>query len=118
MIRDDEYRPAAKWRVGALIVVGIASIGFALIRIKTLLGVEALTVIGVDTNGDPIYDKDGRDAIWRIWWRARDDFMPGDPPQVLVTGALLLLLALFVAGLLVAVWSALSPDPDFPVERE
>lgn len=107
MIRRDEYRPGPAWRILALVIVTAASIGAALVPIKTILGVEA-----------PFWDKTGRDAIWRIWWRARDDFMPGDPPQGLVTGALVILLALFVTGLLLAVWAALSPDPDNPVEPE
>ncbi|MDQ2682815.1 MAG: hypothetical protein M3Y37_04750 [Chloroflexota bacterium] len=107
MIRRDEYRPGAGWRVWAVVLVLAASVGFSLIRIKTLLGVEA-----------PVWDKTGRDAIWRIWWRARDDFMPGDPPQFLVTAGLAILLGLFIVGLLMATWSALSPEPGPPVEPE
>jgi hypothetical protein len=41
-------------------------------------------------------------------WRARDDYLTGHPQWTLSAG-LLVLLALFVIGLLAAIWFALSP---------
>lgn len=109
MMNESDYAPSTNakvWGVGAVVVLMIAA---AILRVKTSLGVEALTSIGFNENGDPIYDKVGRDAIWEIWWRSRDGFISVSP-QWLLTGALIGLLAVFCLALLAAVWIALSPS--------
>lgn len=106
---ESGYQPSPGWRVWGVAIVALSMVIAALWRIKTLLGVEALTEIGTNPDGSPIYDKVGRDAIWRIWWRSRDEFISVDPQWVLTAG-LVALLAVFGLALLAAVWIALSPD--------
>lgn len=110
MMNGTDYAPRPQARIWGVTALVIAMMGSAVLRVETSLGVEALTAIGIDENGDPIYDKVGRDAIWQIWWRSRDGFISVDP-QWLLTAALICLLALFCLSMLAAVWISLSPNP-------
>jgi hypothetical protein len=81
------------WAVAMVIFVGWA----ALARVHTHLGVAA----------GP-FDKDGREVVWRVWWRARDDFVSRESPLVV---AVYLLLIITIVGLsAVALWIALAED--------
>ena len=61
---------------------------------------------------DPtLVDTSGNEQIWRVWWRARDDYVQLDQ-QWLVTLGLCMLLAVFVIGVLAAIWIALSPQAE------
>jgi hypothetical protein len=95
------------------VITAIAGIGFALIHVPTSLGVkvpEAIDLYGITTT----VDKSGNDAIWRVWWRARDQIFDLHR-QLPMTIGLLLLLTTFVTCLLGCVWFALSipvSDPE------
>ena len=86
-----------RWLVWAFAVVVFA--GYVLLaRVHTRLGVEA-----------PALDKDGREYVWRSWWRARHDIVDiGPDAGVTVAYAGLALAFLALSGL--ACWVALVPD--------
>ena len=81
-----------------------------------LLFVLAVTVIEVPTTlgvkvPQPVFgeqDLSGRERIWRVWWRARDDLIDAEP-QWLVTAGLIALLAVFAVGTLFAIWLVTGP---------
>jgi hypothetical protein len=115
--RNANYTPGPSWRYWGVGAVAVLIVGAALWNIKTVLGVEGLTVIGIDSGGNPIYDKVGHDAIWRVWWRARDEFISVSPSWLL-TVALLVALLVFVGAILACVWIALTPDPKTEIAQE
>lgn len=86
------------WGVTVLVAAGL----IALVRVPTYLGVEA-----------PTYDKRGNEYLWRVWWRARDDFVDVSPSWLLSL-ALLIALAVFVAAILAAYRIALSIPSSAP----
>jgi hypothetical protein len=85
-------------------VIGAA---LMLIRVPTTLGVRVpeTQIFGYDPS---LIDTSSHEHVWRVWWRARDDYLTVHPQWTLSAG-LLVLLALFVIGLLAAIWFALSP---------
>jgi hypothetical protein len=85
----------------------VISAALMLVRVPTTLGVTVpeTQIFGFDPAGA---DPSSHEHIWRVWWRARDDFISVHP-QWLLSAGLLALLALFVIGLLAAIWFALSP---------
>ena len=93
-------------QIVAVALVVIAGVVLAMIRVKTSLGVKVRPTYTVA--GD-YYDKTGREYIWRIWWRARDELFDVHE-QWVVTIGLLTLCAVFAAALLGAIWIAMSPD--------
>lgn len=80
----------------------VAAALIALVRVPTYLGVEA-----------PIYDKRGNEYLWRVWWRARDDFVDVSPSWLL-GAALLVGLVVFVVAILAAYRVALSIPSSAP----
>ena len=81
--------------------------GFALLRqVTTNLGAEA-----------PIWDKSGRDYVWRIWWRARHEIVDFGPSWGFTVVYLALALA-FIALSVLAVWIALVPSERAPSHHE
>lgn len=98
---DVRRRNRLKWLLWIIVVV--VFIGYAsLARVHTRLGVKA-----------PTFDKHGRDYVWRIWWRARDDIVDFGSHQVVVVAYVGLPLV-FLALCALACWVALVPD-DPPV---
>ena len=97
-------------RALATLVVAVAGAGFALVRIPTTLGVKVPGM--VDLYGITSYDKSGKDAIWRVWWRARDQIFHTHR-QWAISAILASLLVIFVASALACVWFALAiPVPE------
>ena len=66
-------------------------------KVHTYLGVKAFS-----------WDKEGREHVWRVWWRARDNIIERDSTAfVAVYVGLIVMFALFSA---LALWIALAPD--------
>lgn len=86
-----------RWIVwaGSLVVFAVFT---GVSRVHTRLGVEAFP-----------WDKNGREYVWRVWWRARDNMITVDPPWVF-TAAFFALVGLFVVFSVLAFWIALVPD--------
>ena len=86
-----------RWLVWAIAVAVFT--GYVLVvRVHTRLGVEA-----------PRLDKDGRDYVWRAWWRARYDIVDvGSDTAVVV--AYVSIAVIFLALCALACWVALVPD--------
>lgn len=84
--------------------------GFAafasLARVTTNLGVEA-----------PVWDKQGREYVWRIWWRARHQIVDFGPSWSFTLIYILLVLA-FIALSVAAIWVALVPDEQATSDAE
>ena len=91
-----------------LIATSIAAVAFAafvgLVKVPTTLGVKVQ-----QPNSSTIEpDMTGKEYIWRVWWRARDDLIDFSP-QWIVTAGLIALLAIFAAGMLLAIWLVTGP---------
>lgn len=84
----------AVWGVALVLFAGFLS----LLRVHTYLGVEA-----------EVWDKNGRDYVWSVWWRARHD-MIGSAPSSLFVVVYLGLIVAFLGLSILAVWLALVPD--------
>ena len=106
-------QPAAKHRdlrwLWCVLVLVIGAAGM-LLRVPTTLGVKVpeTRIPGLDPS---LIDTSSNEHIWRVWWRARDDYLTVHP-QWLMSAGLLVLLALFVIALLAAIWFALSPGTE------
>ena len=81
---------------GLFVVIFAAYV--ALWRVHTYLGVKAVA-----------WDKNGREYVWRVWWRARND-MIGSGPATPVVVVYFILIALFLILSIYALWLALVPD--------
>ncbi len=80
------------------IAVTLFAAYFTLSRVNTRLGVEAVS-----------WDKDGRDYVWRVWWRARNDIVDFGSDGLFVFVYVCLAMA-FVALSVLAFWLSLVPD--------
>lgn len=87
--------------VGAIFAVAIA-----FVRVPTSLGVQAPEPASFFVERD----LSGREYIWRVWWRARDDLIDVNP-QWVVTAGLVAMLALFAVGAILAIWLVTKPIP-------
>jgi hypothetical protein len=94
-----------RWLWCALVL--LAGAALMVIRVPITLGVKVpeTQISGYDPS---LIDVSSHEHVWRVWWRARDDYLAASP-QWLLSAALLVLLAVFVIGLLAAIWIALSP---------
>lgn len=90
--------------VVTLTIAAIIAAAIAFVRVPTSLGVKAPRPETIFTEPD----LSGREYIWRVWWRARDDLIDAQP-QWLVTGGLIAILAVFAFGMLLAVWLVTGP---------
>lgn len=98
---DNRYR----WIVWIVLLTVFA--GFALLRqVTTNLGVEA-----------PVWDKSGREYVWRIWWRSRHEIVDFGPAWGFTLVYIALALAFSVLSAL-AVWVALVPSESPPTHQE
>ena len=106
-----EHRLDRRWIWCA--VIALAGVVAALIRVPITLGVQVpeTRIPGFDAS---LVDLSSNEHIWRVWWRARHDFIHLQP-QWLLTGLLAALLLVFVAGTISLIWFALAPQPE-PVE--
>jgi hypothetical protein len=100
---DESFLPSSEKSVrGRIIIWAVAVTLFAafvtLSRVNTRLGVEAVS-----------WDKDGRDYVWSVWWRARNDIVDLGPDRLFVFVYVCLAVA-FVALSILAFWLALVPD--------
>ena len=84
----------AVWGVALVLFAGFLSIW----RVHTYLGVEA-----------EVWDKNGRDYVWSVWWRARHDMIGSAPSSLFIVVYLGLIIA-FLGLSILAVWLALVPD--------
>jgi uncharacterized membrane protein len=82
----------------------------ALTRVTTYLGVKVVEARGSNSYIPPAYFR-GREYIWRVWWRARDD-MVDISPSWLLGAALILMLVAFGAAVIAAFRLALAIPPD------
>ena len=82
------------WAIGITLFLGY----IALARVHTRLGVEAFS-----------WDKNGREYIWRVWWRARYHIVDLGHDRLFVFVYAGLALA-FLALSALACWIALVPD--------
>lgn len=102
-----DRRPSRAARLLLWAALSAAFVAFiAVSRVNTYLGVEA-----------PTYDKRGREYVWRVWWRARHDVMDAGPSWGFSL-VLLVLVALFLLGCVLALWIALVPDDPAAPARE
>ena len=94
-----------RWLWCALVLLIGAAL--MLLRVPTTLGVQVpeTRILGLDPS---LIDTSSHEHVWRVWWRARDDYLTASP-QWLLSAGLLVLLAVFVIALLAAIWFALSP---------
>jgi hypothetical protein len=90
--------------VVTLTIAAIFAAVIAFVRLPTSLGVKVPRPETIFTEPD----LSGREYIWRVWWRARDDLIDAQP-QWLVTGGLIALLAIFALGTLLAIWLVTGP---------
>ena len=98
----------------ATVAVAVAVVG--LLRVPTHLGVKVVEANSAAPFTTPAMDFHGRDYLWRVWWRARDDMIDVSPSWLLVV-ALLVGLAVFVVGVFAAYRLALS-IPSSPPPRD
>ncbi len=82
------------WAAGAALFSAFILLG----RVHTRLGVEA-----------PVWDKSGREYVWRVWWRARHQIVSFGPESA-VTFVYIALAVAFIALCILAVWLALVPE--------
>ncbi|HET7054986.1 MAG TPA: hypothetical protein VFI12_00920 [Thermomicrobiales bacterium] len=103
-------QPTAKHRdlrllwCALVVMIGAA---LMLLSVPTTLGVKVpeTRIPGLDPS---LIDTSSHEHVWRVWWRARDDYLTVHPQWILSAG-LLVLLVVFVIGVLAAIWFALSP---------
>ena len=95
--------PSLSSRTLFTVLVGLMfALAIAVIEVPTSLGVKV---------PQPVFgeqDLSGRERIWRVWWRARDDLLDAEP-QWMVTAALIVLLLVFAVGTLLAIWLVTGP---------
>ena len=94
---ENKDKSLLRWLVWAIAVAMFT--GYVLVvRVHTRLGVEA-----------PRLDKNGRDYVWRAWWRARHQIVAvGSDTAVVVV--YISLSVIFLALCALACWIALVPD--------
>lgn len=81
------------------VAMAIFGIWAAFGRVHTHLGVSAGR-----------FDKDGRETVWRVWWRARNDFISRD--SWVIVAFYLLFLFVFISLCAAALWFVLvEGDP-------
>jgi hypothetical protein len=97
-------------------LIVLAATVAAFLRVPITLGIKVpeTQIRGLDPS---LIDVSSHERIWRVWWRARGDFIDVDP-QWLLTAGLIVLFAVFVAGTLAAIWFALSPERELIAEAE
>jgi hypothetical protein len=99
---DQRFRWFA-WAVGVAVFAAFVMLA----RVHTRLGVVA-----------PPRDKNGREYVWRVWWRARDDVVNVGSDGTVAFVYVALAMAFVALGVL-AFWLALVPDeraPEAPAE--
>ena len=91
------------WSVTLLLTVAT----FALLRVPTHLGVKVEEASSTSRFRQMVLDKSGNEYLWRVWWRARGEFV--DVGSSWLLGVVLLAgLAVFVVGIFAALRIALS----------
>jgi hypothetical protein len=90
-------RRRLRWLVWAVAVAAFTGY-VALARVHTRLGVDA-----------PSWDKNGRENVWRVWWRARHEVVDIGSERAEGAGYIGLALLLLALSIL-ACWVALVPD--------
>ena len=103
-----EHRFDRRWIWSGLIA--LVALVAALIRVPTKLGVQVpeTRIPGFDVSQ---VNLNSHEHVWRVWWRARDDFVVIHP-QWIVTALLAVTLVIFAASVLCLVWFALAPEPE------
>ena len=91
------------WAVTVLVTVAAV----ALLRVPTHLGVKVEEANGTSRFRSTVLDKSGNEYLWRVWWRARGEFVDVNPSWML-GAALLAGLMVFVVGIFAAYRIALS----------
>jgi hypothetical protein len=91
-------------RLIAMAVIAVGFIAFLLVPLNTWLGVKVVAT--GDLHGHEIWDKRGRDMIWKVWWRARH--LDGDYNETILLIGLTILLVAFIIFATLAAWNALS----------
>ncbi len=104
-----------RWLVWALTVTFAMAV-VALVRVPTHLGVKVVEANQNSQSALTSSDFRGRDYLWRVWWRARGDFVDVSPSWLLGL-ALIAGLAVFVVGIFAAYRIALS-IPSSPPPRD
>lgn len=91
-------------------VIALVALVAALIRVPTKLGVQVpeTRIPGFDVSSA---DLSSHEHIWRVWWRARHDFISLHP-QWLLTAGLAVLFVIFAVSVISLVWVALAPEPE------
>ena len=92
---------------GLIALLGAAA---SWISVPTTLGVQVpeTAIPGIDPS---LVDTSGNERIWRVWWRARGEFIELDHQWIVTTG-LIVLLAVFAIGTMAAIWIALPPGSE------
>lgn len=103
-------RPSTARLVGAATVVAALAL-VALVRVPTHLGVKVEEANRTAAFNTGLRDYRGSEYLWRVWWRARDQFIDVGPSWLLGL-ALLAGLMVFLVGVLVAYRIALSLPSD------
>lgn len=93
----------------ATVVAALALV--ALIRVPTHLGVKVEEANRTAAFNTGLQDYRGSEYLWRVWWRARGDFVDVNPSWLLGL-ALIVGLAVFVVGVFAAYRIALSVPSD------
>jgi hypothetical protein len=103
------HPPLARWIVWFAVSLGFVAF-VALGRVHTYLGVKVKpTIVSISGFQAQKLDLNGREHIWRVWWRARHavvDLGPGWGFTALMTTLTLLFIGL---GIL-SIWVALVPE--------
>jgi hypothetical protein len=91
-------------------VIALVALAVTLIRVPTKLGVQVpeTRIPGFDLTQANLTS---HEHVWRVWWRARDDFI-SIHPQGVVTVALAVMLVVFATCVICLVWFALAPGPE------
>jgi hypothetical protein len=110
MIEQQNNRAGTDRRWLWCAVIALFGVIVSWIYVPTRLGVKVpeTAIPGIDAS---TIDLTGRERIWRVWWRARDDFIEMDPQWIMTIG-LIVLFAIFALGVLAAIWIALSPETE------
>ncbi len=102
---DVDDRPSDH-QTGRTVRATVFAISVLTFAIWTVFG-TVHTHLGVKA---PEWDKDGREHIWRVWWRARDDMVSTDSSAFVVLYIGLTLALVLLSA--VALWIAVVPaDP-------